>query len=76
MERRGEPGEAPRPEIGFAAAFPGTGDYRLFLDFKHGDVVRTAEFTVSLDSNHQPVPSNAPAEPAPTVVQSGRGHGH
>jgi hypothetical protein len=24
---------------------PTAGTYRLYLDFKHGDVVRTAEFT-------------------------------
>ncbi|MQY05207.1 hypothetical protein [Actinomadura macrotermitis] len=33
------------PEIAFHAAVPGPGAYRLFLDFKHGDVVRTAAFT-------------------------------
>lgn len=31
----------------FAAEVPGAGTYRLFLDFRHGDVVRTAEFTVT-----------------------------
>ena len=29
------------------AAFPSAGGYRLFLDFKHDGVVRTAEFTVA-----------------------------
>jgi hypothetical protein len=38
----GEPG----PSIDFATAFPTPGTYRLFLDFKHGGVVRTAAFTV------------------------------
>ncbi len=45
----GEPGDGttePGPDVTFYATAPSAGDYRLFLDFKHGDVVRTAEFTV------------------------------
>ena len=45
----GEPGDGrtkPGPGITFYAEFPSAGSYRLYLDFKHGDVVRTAEFTV------------------------------
>jgi hypothetical protein len=45
----GEPGDGttqPGPDVTFYATAPSTGDYRLFLDFQHGDVVRTAEFTV------------------------------
>jgi uncharacterized protein YfaP (DUF2135 family) len=45
----GEPGDgttAPGPDITFSATAPSAGAYRLFLDFQHGDVVRTAEFTV------------------------------
>lgn len=34
------------PHIVFSAEVPSAGTYRLYLDFKHGDVVRTAEFTV------------------------------
>jgi hypothetical protein len=34
------------PSIVFYAEVPTAGTYRLYLDFKHGDVVRTAEFTV------------------------------
>jgi hypothetical protein len=34
------------PNIVFYAEVPSAGTYRLYLDFKHGDVVRTAEFTV------------------------------
>jgi hypothetical protein len=34
------------PNITFYAEVPSAGTYRLYLDFKHGDVVRTAEFTV------------------------------
>lgn len=45
----GEPGDgttAPGPEIAFMAVAPTAGTYRLYLDFQHDDVVRTAEFTV------------------------------
>ncbi|GAA2617187.1 hypothetical protein SMC26_40075 [Actinomadura fulvescens] len=45
----GEPGDgvtAPGPDITFHAQVPGPGTYRAFLDFKHGDVVRTAAFTI------------------------------
>ncbi|WP_433715992.1 hypothetical protein ACQP2U_19680 [Nocardia sp. CA-084685] len=45
----GEPGDgvtAPGPGVAFHTAVPGPGTYRLFLDFKHGDVVRTAAFTL------------------------------
>ncbi|MFW5415755.1 hypothetical protein J0910_03920 [Nocardiopsis sp. CNT-189] len=46
----GEPGDgetAPGPEVRFTAEAPSTGEYRLFLDFKHGGKVRTAEFTAA-----------------------------
>jgi hypothetical protein len=45
----GAPGDgrtAAGPEIEFVAEVPSAGSYRLFLDFSHGGVVRTAEFTV------------------------------
>jgi hypothetical protein len=35
------------PGITFRATAPSNGDYRLFLDFRHDDRVRTAEFSVS-----------------------------
>lgn len=47
----GGPGDgvtAAGPEIAFHATFPSAGAYRLFLDFQHAGVVRTAEFTVSV----------------------------
>jgi hypothetical protein len=46
----GEPGDgvtAPGPGITFFTTAPSAGSYRLFLDFRHGDVVRTAAFTVT-----------------------------
>ncbi|WP_328617346.1 hypothetical protein OHS18_14090 [Amycolatopsis sp. NBC_00355] len=35
------------PGLAFAAEVPSAGTYRLFLDFRHGGVVRTAAFTVT-----------------------------
>ncbi|MFC9476413.1 hypothetical protein ACFTS5_29845 [Nocardia sp. NPDC056952] len=46
----GEPGDGTTPsgpEVTFHTAVPGPGTYRLFLDFKHADVVRTAAFTLT-----------------------------
>jgi hypothetical protein len=46
----GEPGDGttqPGPDVTFRTAAPSAGTYRLFLDFRHGDVVRTAEFTMT-----------------------------
>jgi hypothetical protein len=57
----GEPGDgvtAPGPDVTFSVTAPSAGDYRLFLDFRHGDVVRTAEFTVRAGD---PAPGTAPA---------------
>lgn len=45
----GEPGDGrtqPGPGIVVHTTAPSAGTYRLHLDFKHGDVVRTAAFTV------------------------------
>jgi hypothetical protein len=33
--------------VRFATTAPSAGTYRLFLDFKHDSVVRTAAFTVA-----------------------------
>ena len=65
----GEPGDGVTPagpEIGFHTTFPTDGDYRLFLDFKHQNVVRTAEFTVSVDRTPQPT----------ITTESSQGHDH
>ncbi|SHF26704.1 hypothetical protein [Streptoalloteichus hindustanus] len=53
----GTPGDsrtAPGPQVTFFAEVPTAGTYRLFLDFKHGDVVRTAEFTVATRGEEPP----------------------
>jgi hypothetical protein len=64
----GEPGDGtttPGPDIVFHTTFPSTGPYRLFLDFQHGGVVRTAAFTVNVS---EAAPATAPA--------GGGGHQH
>ena len=55
------------PEIGFHTTFPSAGSYRLFLDFQHGDVVRTAAFTVNITE------TASTTAPAPA---GGGGHQH
>lgn len=42
------PGDLGGPEVRFETTFPTAGSYRLFLDFKVGGQVRTAEFTVEV----------------------------
>jgi hypothetical protein len=53
----GEPGDGMTPagpEVTFGATIPSDGDYRLFLDFEHENVVRTAEFTLSFNGGSAP----------------------
>jgi hypothetical protein len=78
----GAPGDgktAPGPTITFFAEVPTAGTYRLFLDFQHASVVRTAEFTVTAGA---PAPNTAPtATPSisPSVAASPSaqaGHDH
>lgn len=48
----GEPADGrirPGPDVVFHAGVPSPGRYRLFLDFSHGGVVRTAAFTVTAE---------------------------
>jgi hypothetical protein len=66
----GEPGDGTTssgPEIGFHTTFPSAGAYRLFLDFQHDGVVRTAAFTVKISDAAQT------STPAPS---GGDGHQH
>ena len=82
----GEPGDGVTPAgpgITFYATAPSAGDYRLFLDFQHAGVVRTAEFT--LPATRIPAVATAPgstppAPAAPTEAGHGAsetsGHGH
>jgi hypothetical protein len=41
------------PDVRFFTTAPSAGTYRLFLDFQHQDVVRTAEFTVSAAAHEE-----------------------
>ncbi|MDG4816896.1 MULTISPECIES: hypothetical protein [unclassified Micromonospora] len=67
----GAPGDgvtAAGPAVTFSAEFPSAGTYRLYLDFRHGDAVRTAEFTVVADTPAGPGASGGPtATGAPTA---------
>jgi hypothetical protein len=68
----GEPGDGVTPagpQIEFVAEVPSAGSYRLFLDFQHDGVVRTAEFTVPTG----PAVPEAVAE-APAHADDGHGH--
>ncbi|GHJ93431.1 hypothetical protein SNE510_29500 [Streptomyces sp. NE5-10] len=71
----GAPGDgatAPGPEIAFVAVAPTAGTYRLYLDFQHDGVVRTAEFTVRTSTA-------APDPDGGSPAASGHGshhHGH
>ncbi|MGQ0847393.1 MAG: hypothetical protein ACT4QF_25015 [Sporichthyaceae bacterium] len=57
------------PAVRFATTFPTAGRYRLYLNFAHAGIVRTAEFTVVVPAGEaapatsQP-PAGAPAPPA------------
>ncbi|MDG4795830.1 hypothetical protein [Micromonospora sp. WMMD1082] len=72
----GAPGDGrttPGPQVSFATEFPSAGAYRLYLDFRHGGVVRTAEFTVHVG---EPGDTHAPDTPAPDAGTGTPGHGH
>jgi hypothetical protein len=60
------PEDGDGPGVRFVAEVPSAGTYRLFLDFRHGDVVRTAEFTVPTAGADAPAPAPHGAD----------GHGH
>jgi len=65
----GEPGDGVTPAgpgITFYATAPSAGDYRLFLDFQHAGVVRTAEFTVQAGEN--PRAATAPTADSATTA--------
>jgi len=71
----GEPGDGVTPAgpgITFYATAPSAGDYRLYLDFQHDGVVRTAEFTVHTSQT----PSAAATSPTtgPSTGMDGSGH--
>ncbi|MFE9774387.1 hypothetical protein ACFYOV_22485 [Streptomyces sp. NPDC005931] len=70
----GEPGDGstePGPDVTFTATAPSGGSYRLFLDFKHDGVVRTAAFTVRSTAS-----AETPAAESGAPEHAGDGHGH
>lgn len=72
----GEPGDGttrPGPDITFSATAPSAGDYRLFLDFQHDGVVRTAEFTARATA---PQPGAEPPTAPTSEAGDAGGHGH
>lgn len=69
----GGPAEGPAgPDVPFVAEVPSAGSYRLFLDFQHDGVVRTAEFTVPTE----PADRDATVAPPPPAGHDGAGHSH
>jgi hypothetical protein len=71
----GAPGDgrtAPGPDVSFEAEVPSAGTYRLYLDFRHKGVVRTAEFTVVAGT---PVPMG-PGPRTGRTGHTGHAHGH
>ncbi|MEU0266787.1 hypothetical protein [Nocardioides sp. NPDC006303] len=72
----GEPGDGitkPGPDVTFFATAPTAGPYRLYLDFKHDGVVRTAEFTVQ--AGRSAPASGEPSAAESTAQPSGSGSG-
>ncbi len=53
------------PTIEFAASVPSAGTYRLYLDFLHDGVVRTAEFTATAGAD---APASAAADSSTTTL--------
>ncbi|WCN82053.1 hypothetical protein [Micromonospora sp. LH3U1] len=79
----GTPGDGrtqPGPAVTFLADVPSAGSYRLYLDFRHGGAVHTAEFTVVTGTPPADAPpaSGDPSGPAPTggADHGTPGHGH
>ncbi|WP_328530688.1 hypothetical protein OG984_05830 [Nocardioides sp. NBC_00368] len=79
----GEPGDGitkPGPDITFFATAPSAGPYRLYLDFKHDGVVRTAEFTVqagrSAPASGEPEAGESTAQPSGSGSAGHGGHSH
>ena len=67
-------GTAAGPDIAFSADVPSAGTYRLFLDFAHDGVVRTAELTAT--AVHAGEAPAAPATQPPTSGHDDESHGH
>lgn len=64
----GEPGDGRTPagpDIPFTVEVPTDSSYRMYLDFRHEGVVRTAEFTVASEVSQAPPTGETPAHDAP-----------
>ncbi|WP_436775209.1 hypothetical protein [Yinghuangia sp. YIM S09857] len=77
----GEPGDGKTPAgpgVGFHAQAPSPGNYRLYLDFQHEGVVRTAEFTVRVGTPDPTSPTAVPTTPVapPATGEPSDGHDH
>ncbi|KAF0849641.1 hypothetical protein [Nocardia caishijiensis] len=77
----GSPGDGVTPAgpgIDFVVNAPSAGDYRLFLDFQHQGVVRTAEFTlrVARSEANTATPTDTPAPTSSPADHGTPGHGH
>ncbi|GIJ23534.1 hypothetical protein Vlu01_41580 [Micromonospora lutea] len=76
----GTPGDGrttPGPQVSFATEFPSAGAYRLYLDFRHRGVVRTAEFTVHVgDPGDTTGSADGNGTPRPEDGHGSPGHGH
>ncbi|MEU8296371.1 hypothetical protein AB0C04_03655 [Micromonospora sp. NPDC048909] len=80
----GAPGDgrtSPGPAVTFLAEVPSAGAYRLYLDFKHGGAVHTAEFTVlagnvAATGGASAAPSSAAPTPTGVAEHGEPGHGH
>ncbi|NES14790.1 MULTISPECIES: hypothetical protein [Micromonospora] len=64
------------PAVSFAAEVPSAGAYRLYLDFRHGDAVHTAEFTVLAGDVPPPAAPAPTTAPTPDADHGTPGHGH
>lgn len=74
----------PGPDLRFTIEVPTAGTYRLYLDFQHAGVVRTAEFTLMVGStssgnssgNSSGTPSGTPAADNTTGADDATGADH
>ncbi len=71
LGRIGDGSTQPGPDIAFSATAPSAGTYRLFLDFQHDGVVRTAEFTARTGTG-----TDAPVAETDVSTDHGDTHSH
>jgi hypothetical protein len=64
------------PAVTFAAEVPSVGTYRLYLDFRHGDAVHTAEFTLMAGGTPPSATPTTTTAPTPGADHGTPGHGH